>query len=754
MDEILSATSAPPPTTALAEALPGEDIFAYLIRTHGAYDRRRFGQLLGAANEHKEGDVAVGVGASDDTSRGVARALLRATTLGAIDEHPLFDDQLSHVLSARIDPVAREMSADTTLGELATMMLRGSAESLNGIARHLSSEVIGCVVKLLTNDELIRVSAKFSHALPGSSIGAAGFLGARLQPNSPTDHPDDIRWQVFDGWSYGVGDVLLGTNPVSSDPRSVAVVERTLQDVIRTFDLEDAIPHCVLAHIDVQAEVERTHPGSTALWFQSIAGSDVANQTFDVTVDGMIAHAATRDGPFSLYFETGQGADCTNGHANGVDMVIHESRKYGFARLLGEWASEARQRAGREAQPWVIVNDVAGFIGPEVFRTREQLVRCCLEDLVMGKLHGLTIGLDVCATLHMDISLDDLDWCLEQVLPACPAYLMALPTKVDPMLGYLTTGFQDHVRLREQFGKAVNPPMQVFFESLGVLDAAGRAGPNFGDSGAVFIAYQRRRGDTRPDADLRAEAARQMAEVRARGIFIAEGCGERNGDLSPALDQQIRAVYDDAKLAFWATLPSEFVERQSRAVVLETQSTSREDYILHPVTGEHLSARSVQTVATMRALHEGKYDLQILVSDGLNALAIIEPDQLAPFVDTLRDELADSGWQVAPQQLVIHSGRVRAGYRVGETLFEGRRDRCAIVHIIGERPGTGHHTFSAYVTVASGAVWSEPGRVDHDITRVFSGIAKTALAPVRAAGQVAEFLAGAHGHPEGLPLAD
>ncbi len=52
----------------------------------------------------------------------------------------------------------------------------------------------------------------------------------------------------------------------------------------------------------------------------------------------------------------------------------------------------------------------------------------------MGKLHGLTIGLDVCSTLHMDVTLDDLDWCLEQVMPANPAYLMALPTKNDPML--------------------------------------------------------------------------------------------------------------------------------------------------------------------------------------------------------------------------------------------------------------------------------------------------------------------------------
>jgi ethanolamine ammonia-lyase large subunit len=90
---------------------------------------------------------------------------------------------------------------------------------------------------------------------------------------------------------------------------------------------------------------------------------------------------------------------------------------------------------------------VAGFIGPEVFRSREQLVRCCLEDIVMGKLHGLMIGLDVCSTLHMDVSLDDLGWCIDQIMPANPGYLMALPTRIDPMLGYLTTGYQDHVNI-------------------------------------------------------------------------------------------------------------------------------------------------------------------------------------------------------------------------------------------------------------------------------------------------------------------
>ena len=164
------------------------------------------------------------------------------------------------------------------------------------------------------------------------------------------------------------------------------------------------------------------------------------------------SYADTRSGRYGLYFGTGQGADFTNGHSHGFDMLMHESRRYGLARALTERVAQAQRAAGNGADPWVHVNDVAGFIGPEVFRTREQLVRCCLEDIAMGKLHGLCIGLDVCSTLHMDISLDDLDWCLDQIMPANPAYLMALPTKIDPMLGYLTTGYQDHVRLREAFG--------------------------------------------------------------------------------------------------------------------------------------------------------------------------------------------------------------------------------------------------------------------------------------------------------------
>ena len=178
-------------------------------------------------------------------------------------------------------------------------------------------------------------------------------------------------------------------------------------------------------------------------------------------------------------------AQVCDGHLciGGVDMVTLESRTYGVARCI------ARETSAR----WVIVNDVAGFIGPEVFRTGAQLERACLEDLVMARLHGLTMGLDVCATFHMGIAPRELRHITARIVErASPEYVMAVAGNADPMLGYLTTGFQDHVRLREKFGLKASDPMRAFFRSLGVLDASDKPGPHFGDPLWVHVQYRRK----------------------------------------------------------------------------------------------------------------------------------------------------------------------------------------------------------------------------------------------------------------------
>ena len=176
-----------------------------------------------------------------------------------------------------------------------------------------------------------------------------------------------------------------------------------------------------------------------------------------------------------------------------------------------------------------------------------------------------------------------------------------------------------------------------------------------------------------------------------------------------------------------------------------TLSSSRNDYILHPATGERSSDESLAALRGLRQKREtdGRdIDVQIVISDGLNALSIMDTGHLEPMLTRLRAALKREGLHPATDNLVFTSGRVRAGYRVGETLFGGQGGVHSIIHLIGERPGTGHHTFSAYLTAATGATWKIPGKVDHDITKVVSGIATTALLPAAAAEEIVRLLVG------------
>jgi ethanolamine ammonia-lyase large subunit len=118
----------------------------------------------------------------------------------------------------------------------------------------------------------------------------------------------------------------------------------------------------------------------------------------------------------------------------------------------------------------------------------------------------------------------------------------------------------------------------------------------------------------------------------------------------------------------------------------------------------------------------------------------MDDGHLAPFLLQLRAGLRRAGMQPAPDNIVVTSGRVRAGYRTGELLFAGLPGPRAILHVIGERPGTGHHTFSTYITAPQGDVWGTADTIDHNITRVVSGIALTALKPKAGADEVVRIL--------------
>jgi len=54
----------------------GEDVFAYILREKGTFDNTLYKQILGTANEFKEGDKTLNIAALNDNSRMHARELL------------------------------------------------------------------------------------------------------------------------------------------------------------------------------------------------------------------------------------------------------------------------------------------------------------------------------------------------------------------------------------------------------------------------------------------------------------------------------------------------------------------------------------------------------------------------------------------------------------------------------------------------------------------------------------------------------
>jgi ethanolamine ammonia-lyase large subunit len=165
------------------------------------------------------------------------------------------------------------------------------------------------------------------------------------------------------------------------------------------------------------------------------------------------------------------------------------------------------------------------------------------------------------------------------------------------------------------------------------------------------------------------------------------------------------------------------------------------DYINHPVQGEQLDQSSNKQLAQIIKNRAAQTrDVQIVISDGLNARALMDEGHLTPFLIAINKRLNDAGWSVAKENLFVKYGRVRAGYRIGEQVFKGDSvTKRTVLHIVGERPGNGHRTFSVYITKLSEKQW-KAGGVDHNVTRVVSGIADTALLPETAAEMVSDIL--------------
>jgi ethanolamine ammonia-lyase large subunit len=303
---------------------------------------------------------------------------------------------------------------------------------------------------------------------------------------------------------------------------------------------------------------------------------------------------------------------------------------------------------------------------------------------------------------------------------------MAVAGNADPMLGYLTTSFREHPELRRRVGKGVTTAMEQRLGALGTDVATLYARYwKAGNRGAGLYAPPQR-NDTW--TTLEEEGRRTLAQLRERGFDL----GHRAD--AAATETRLQAIYENARLALYAEIDHGVLRGASpRHLQVQTEAGTRDDYLAHPATGERIRPDDVAAVTAMYPSR--RPDVQIVVSDGLNANAVNE--HLRALLLPVRRILADSGCDVGDVDIVLLNGRVRAGYHLGQLL-----DVRVVVHILGERPGTGLNTVSAYLTYGRDdrglSRWTPA--LDHSCTTAVCGIHPKGKTPVVAAAEIARLV--------------
>ncbi|MFX0549978.1 ethanolamine ammonia-lyase subunit EutB [Hathewaya histolytica] len=435
-------------------------------------------EVLAKANEEKSGDNLAGVSATSSEERVAAKVVLSHLTLADLRNNPVVPyemDEVTRIIQDDVNEKIYNEIKNWTVSELREWILDTdtTGAQIKRISRGLTSEMVAAVAKLMSNLDLIYGASKIKiTAHCNTTIGEQGVLAVRLQPNHPTDDVDGIVASLFDGLSYGMGDALLGLNPVDDTVGSVKRVLEKFGEIKNKFEIPTQT--CVLAHVTTQMEAIRQ--GAPAdLIFQSIAGSQKANEAFGLTGD-LIAEArdlalkeGTAAGPNVMYFETGQGSELSSDGHHGADQVTMEARCYGFAKRFNPF----------------VVNTVVGFIGPEYLYNSKQVIRAGLEDHFMGKLTGISMGCDVCYTNHMKADQNDVENLSVLLSNAGCNYFMGIPHGDDVMLNYQTTGYHESATLRQTLGLRPIKEFEEWLEKYGILEN-GKLGVNAGDA-SIFL---------------------------------------------------------------------------------------------------------------------------------------------------------------------------------------------------------------------------------------------------------------------------
>jgi len=396
--------------------------------------------LLTKATPARSGDELAGIAAASAMERVAAQTALADLPLQRFLEEPLVPYETDEVSRLIFDEHNKEAFApirSLTVGEFRDWLLseHASSKALAALSPGLTPEMAAAVSKLMGLQDLISVASRIRVVTHfRTTIGLAGRLSTRLQPNHPSDNPQAILASIIDGIMMESGDAVIGINPASDNVRSV----ESLLHLVDRLRVRYSIPiqSCVLAHVTTQMEALRR--GAPAdLVFQSIAGTEAANASFGINLALLDeANQATqglgRGGSNVMYFETGQGSALSANANHGVDQQTCEARAYAVARKFSP----------------LLINTVVGFIGPEYLYNGKQIIRAGLEDHFCGKLLGLPMGCDVCYTNHAQADQDDMDVLLTLLGAAGVNYIMGVPGSDDVMLHYQSSSFHDALYLR------------------------------------------------------------------------------------------------------------------------------------------------------------------------------------------------------------------------------------------------------------------------------------------------------------------
>lgn len=447
---------------------------------HGTcYEFKSLNEVQAKASEQKSGDELAGLAARSKEERAAAKIVLANTLLSDIYNNPAVPYEIDDVTRVIIDQVNMTVYNEIkgwTVGELRDWILQYSttSEDIRRVATGLTSEMIAAVAKIMTNMDLVYAGRKIVNITSCcTTMGTPGIAMCRALPNHPTDDVDGVFAELYEALAFGIGDAMLGLNPVQDSVESTYFMLNKLYEFRTKWEIPTQ--NCVLSHLTTQMAACRKG-APVDMFFQSIAGTQKANESFGITTAmldeayDMGLHHCISGAKNPMYFETGEGSELSADAHMGVDMLTLEARTYGY---------------GKRYDPFTAMS-VVGFIGPEYIYDSVQQCRGGLEEYFMGKMHLIPMGVDVCYTNHMPASQNDSENLAMLLALAGMPYFVTSTHGDDVMLNYQLLANNDFQSVLELSGLRREAKFEAWLQKMEILDENYKFTKKAGDA-SIFL---------------------------------------------------------------------------------------------------------------------------------------------------------------------------------------------------------------------------------------------------------------------------